>query len=294
MFLDLRKEAVRNKSGSFKQHRKLLNYEKLGGSSLLYFAHMPSECRSIFFPGCALPGARPEQTIQLYLQLKKHIPDLGIMLDCCNKPSHDLGREQFFQNRFLARERLLRSKGITNIITACTNCYQAFSQNSTYLKTTTAYNLLADHGFTPETTFPDMNCTIQDPCTTRFEQKLHCDVRTLTERLKLQVVEMEHSRATTLCCGEGGASGCMKESQAGDWIEKRHKEAMGRPLITYCAGCTSTLQHKGPVFHIVDLLFPEEDTEHIQPTRIVPPRTYWNRLKLKFRLKRILDRPFFM
>lgn len=288
MFLDLRREAVELKNGNYKAHRRLLSYEKLGSSRLFRYLALPPKSTTLFFPGCALPGARPDHTLQLYLHLKTQDPTIGIMLDCCNKPSHDLGRQTFFEDRCDARNKLLQSRGIRNIITACPNCYQAFSLYGNDFKVSTAYSVIADNGFTPRKKFSGSTCTIHDPCSVRFEQEIHQAVRSLTHDLDVQLVEMEHNRATTLCCGEGGGAGCMGGGHAAKWSDKRHGEADGQPLITYCAGCTAMLQHHGTVHHIVDLLFPGASSDHTPPQHIGPPMTYINRLKLKHKLNKLL------
>lgn len=287
MFLDLRREAVSVRKGDFKHHRRLLKYEQLGGSWPFKYVHLPPGATTIFFPGCALPGARPDHTLRLYSHLRQHDPTIGIILDCCNKPSHDLGRQRFFNDRFIAREQLLQSHGIRKIITACTNCYQAFSLNTQSFQVTTAYSVMADNGFTPSLKSHTMQCTIHDPCAIRFQQEIHQSVRTILKNLGVHLTEMEHNRATTLCCGEGGAAGCMGGGYAAEWSKKRHSEANGQPLVTYCAGCTAMLQNAGKVHHILDLLFPEAGNDHISPRAIRPPMTYINRLTLKRKLKQL-------
>ena len=51
-----------------------------------YYA-LPEGCNTVFFPGCTLSGTRSEKVILTYQRLKKSIPSLGIVLDCCTKPS---------------------------------------------------------------------------------------------------------------------------------------------------------------------------------------------------------------
>jgi Fe-S oxidoreductase len=288
MFLDLRKEAAHVSKGLSRNYNRLLSYEKLGGIWPLKYLHVPQGATTVFFPGCALPGARPAHTLRLFSYLQNIDPTIGIMLDCCNKPSHDLGREAFFKDRFKSREQQLRSCGITSIITACTNCYQAFSLHGSTLRVTTAYSVMSDNNFTPTSRLPNTQYTIHDPCSIRFKQEIHQAVRSLTTSLGIQITEMEHNRATTLCCGEGGAAGCMGGGYAAEWSKKRHAEANGHPLITYCAGCTGMLQSTGKVNHIVDLLFPEAGDNYRNPRNIGPPATYINRLRLKWKLKRLL------
>ncbi len=40
----------------------------------------------------------------------KKIPSVGIVLDCCTKPSHDLGRDDFFNAMFERNERFSDSE----------------------------------------------------------------------------------------------------------------------------------------------------------------------------------------
>lgn len=284
MFLDLRREAVHLGKWDHQPHKRLLAYEKLGGSRLFRYLSLPEGATTVFFPGCALPGARPEHTLRLYLHLKERDPSLGIMLDCCNKPSHDLGRQLFFEDRTHARNQFLRSKGIRTIVTACPNCFQAFSLSPGGFTVTTVYNLLADHRLSSSRNLSNAHFTIHDPCSIRFEQHIHQAVRTIAGDLGVQLFEMEHNRAATLCCGEGGAAGRMGGDHAAAWADRRREETNDQPLITYCAGCARMLQHRGRVHHIIDLLFPDAGPDHATPRRISAPMTYFNRLRLKLKL----------
>jgi heterodisulfide reductase subunit B len=58
--------------------------------------------------------------------LKETIPGLGIVLDCCSKPSHDLGREKVFQLMFGELKDYLFENGARNVLVACPNCHKVF------------------------------------------------------------------------------------------------------------------------------------------------------------------------
>jgi hypothetical protein len=77
------------------RHAPLLAYERKGGSTIYSFYGLPAGCDTVFFPGCALPGTRPDAVSELFEALKQVIPNLGIVLDCCLRPSHDRGRRSF-------------------------------------------------------------------------------------------------------------------------------------------------------------------------------------------------------
>ena len=70
--------------------------------------------------------------------------------------------------------------------------------------------------------------------------------------------------------------------------EIRKKEANGRRIITYCAGCVHYLGRETPTSHLLDLLLQPEATLQGKVKTARSPFTYWNRLKLKWRLKRTL------
>jgi len=99
--------------------------------------HLPEACQTILFPGCTLTGTRPDTTLKLLNYLKKIYPRLGIVLDCCCKPSHDLGRQTFFHEMFSEMQKYLIDHGIKNVITACPNCYQMFNHYGSPLEVTT-------------------------------------------------------------------------------------------------------------------------------------------------------------
>ncbi|NOR23717.1 MAG: (Fe-S)-binding protein [Desulforhopalus sp.] len=281
MFLTIRRKAVLNGQGRYKEHRRILGYEKFGNSAPFTGYLLPVSCTTVFFPGCSLPGIRPEQTYQLFLLLQENIANLGIVFDCCNKPSHDLGFHKRFEKRFQPKLERLRSQGITKIITGCPSCFQIFQQYGKGLEVTTAYTHLVGH-IQQSDTACDTKFTIHDACTVRFEPEIQQAVRELVRARGIKISEMPHNREATLCCGEGGAA-------SSDWKEKRLAEANGLPLLTFCAGCTMSL-NSGTTSHLVDLLFEPPDTM-LSPTKpICSLFTYVNRLLLKRKIAKHLQK----
>jgi ferredoxin len=93
LFLEIRRQYVG--SGHFHEsaYQAILGYEKRGTSSLFSWYGLPEGCDTVFFPGCSLPGTRPQVTLRMFRALQKTVPSLGIVLDCCTKPSHDQARQ---------------------------------------------------------------------------------------------------------------------------------------------------------------------------------------------------------
>lgn len=280
LFLELRREAVDRGYGSFSEHKGLLSYERIGMSRRFTWYGLPEGCRTVFFPGCALAGTRPAATRQVYERLQREIPDLGVVLDCCTKPSHDLGRQDYFQERFGEMRAWLEKAGITRVLVACPNCYQVFTQHAPQLRTETIYEYLA---LSPAVGTPPLEgaVTIHDPCVVRFAVAPQDAVRSMVADSGLRVEEMPHSRRTALCCGEGGTVGPLAPELADSWSERRGTEAAGRRVVTYCAGCANHLGKVAEVSHVLDLICRT-------PKPSTGPVTYLNRLLLKYRLKRMV------
>ncbi len=107
MFLEMRRDTAKRGKGDYPEHSVILEYEKRGTSKRYTYYAFPEGCNTILFPGCTLAGTRPDKVIELYEHLKQFIPALGIVLDCCAKPSHDLGKEKYFNALFNEMKELL-------------------------------------------------------------------------------------------------------------------------------------------------------------------------------------------
>ncbi len=288
MFLEMRQELVNHGKESNARHSVILGYERRGTSKCYTYYAFPFGCDTIFFPGCDLPGTRPDKTLRLYKHIKKNLPNLGIVLDCCTMPSHDLGRTTHFTAMFQEMTGFLVTEGIRKVLVACPSCYDIFSKYGRELSVKTVYEFMAEHGL-PRTGQVTGTVTIHDPCAVRWEEAIHFAVRDLCTRKGLFIEEMPHYGRKTLCCGEGGAVGCVSPGLAKRWGTLRREEANGKQIITYCSGCTSVLEPVTPASHVLDLVFEPQATLSGRVRVSKTPMTYLNRLRLKKCLKNIVD-----
>lgn len=288
MFLEMRRESVSRDAGNFSEHGTILGYEKRGTSKRYSYYALPPNCDTVLFPGCTLPGTRPDKVIALFDHLQKTIPALGIVLDCCTKPSHDLGREQYFHAMFNEMKEYLLIHGVKKVLVACPNCYKVFNQYGGKLKVKTVYEYLAENGL-PRTTHLNDTVTIHDPCGTRYDEQVHAAVRQLVSNKSLTIEEMKYHGTKTICCGEGGSAGCLAPEFAKAWGTRRKEETSGRRIITYCAGCANYLGAVHPTSHIIDLLFEPEAAIQGKAKVSKAPFTYWNRLRLKSHFKKKIN-----
>lgn len=283
MFLDFRQKAVKNGQADLSKYKGLLNYEKKGTSKKYTLYSFPTGCDTIFFPGCTLAGTRTDTTLKTYKYLKKHKDSMGIVLDCCTKPSHDLGRQDYFNKMFSRMKSYLLEKGIKNIIVACPSCHKIFDTYGKQFNVQTVYEIIAQNGLDDTKTISG-KLTIHDPCPGRFENSIQNSVRSIVQTLGLDIIDTPHTRSKTFCCGEGAGVMCVSPGFARDWTDKIASEASPHKIATYCAGCVNHLSKKADTFHVLDLMFEPEKTMAGKIKVSKAPFTYLNRLKLKKRL----------
>jgi Fe-S oxidoreductase len=280
MFLEIRRESDRQDQFKKWSSCKYLGFEKRGISPHLTGYVLPEDCKSVMFPGCALSATRPETVLDLFAMLLKKNPRLGMVLDCCTKPSHDLGRINFFESTFGELRRYLLSNGVRRVLTACPSCYKVFKAHGGDLTVETVYEVIAAEKI-PQRSGIKKKVTIHDPCPLRFGASIQSAVRKLVSGQGLHIEEMPHHGAKTFCCGEGASVSCVAPELAETWGRRRAEEAHGRQIITYCVGCDTALGKRVETRHVLDLIFPGRRAADRRRAMPGFPRTCWNRLWLK-------------
>ena len=284
-FLERRREVRRVKAADDPRHSPLISYERRGNSRLYSFYGLPEGCDTVFFPGCALPGTRPRAVSMVYEQLKKQIPHIGIVLDCCLKPSHDLGREDHFNKTFGEMRDYLQGQGIRKVLVACPNCNRIFSDYGGGISVQTVYEVLEDlPGTGPE--LLSNEAVFHDPCVARGNSAAQGAARDLAVRAGVKVAEMKHSRNMTQCCGRGGGVNFIRPEVLEKSIASRVAEAAGRPILTYCAACAGTYGQKTTSLHLLDLWMSPKDALAGKTKVSGAPMTYLNRIRLKAKLRK--------
>jgi len=284
MFLWMRRELVSKGLGPLPHHKALLSYQNTGASSLFTLYKIPRGCRTVFWPGCALPGTRPGRVVDIYRYIGKQVPSLGLVLDCCFKPSHDLGQEEVFDREFGDRLEKLKGLGVREVLVACPNCFRVFADHGDGIEVRTIYEFLASSLSHTGRILPE-TLTLHDPCPIRDEEAIHEAARNILEKKGYTVVDSEMSRSMTLCCGEGGSVFALDPELGRRWAERRAAEPIDHPIVTYCAACYISLSRDAPVYKLLDLVFHEDDA---RPEPVRPPGSlgrWGNRLVLKIRAK---------
>lgn len=282
-----RKEAVSVDRVDLSKYKGLLAYEKKGNSPLFSWYGLPEGCETIFFPGCTLPGTRSRTTWQMFTHLQKIIPSLGVVLDCCNKISHDLGRQDHFESMFTHLHDFLKKHHIQKVLVACPNCYKMFNAYGDGITVETVWEIMDRHAL-PEAAHGQGELLVHDPCPLRQEDDIQNAVRSLVSRMGMAVEKIRSQKKRTLCCGEGGSVGCVRPDLAQTWGATRQQQAGGRTLVTYCAGCAGFLGRLTPTIHLADLIFDTSKTLSGRFKIARAPFTYLHRIRLKNRFKKQL------
>lgn len=253
-FLAMRRAALKEGRVSLTPYRSILNYEAVGASALFRLFKLPAGGHTVLFPGCAFPGAHPDTALALYKHLRASDPALGLVLGCCFKPSHDFGRQDFFEKRFGALREKLLARGVRTVLTACPNCFKIFDQYGDGLAVrsvveTLAENLPADRPRQRGTAI------VHTPCPLRFEKKIQEDILGVARASGLDVEKTRQDGALAPCCGAGGAVTPLRTDYAENWTGEVKMRAQGRFVLTSCAGCVQTLSRHTRTIHLLDLIF---------------------------------------
>jgi Fe-S oxidoreductase len=304
-FLDLRRQIQQAGQhtpatvSSDSRHKSICSYEKAGCSTLFSLHHLPPGCDTVFFPGCTLTATRSSVTQRTYSHLQSIYPNCGIVLDCCGKPSHDLGLEGTFQPLFSRLKSRLEAGGVKKIITACPSCHVTFEKYFPECTTRTIYEELAENPPPLPGGLQEI-VTVHDTCTSRNTPVIHESVRTLLSTTGTLITEGKHNREKALCCGEGAAASFIAPEVTAGWKNTRTREANGYRVITYCAGCSSILGKDLQTTHLLDLLFDYERAIAGKEQNTRSPFTYFRRLLFKWQIARSkttgaahIQRPYF-
>ena len=283
-FLDIRKQISATTKTILPEHKTICNYERYGHSKLLSLYSIPEGCNSIFFPGCTLTSTRSTITNLVLQHLKIQDLKTGIVLDCCHKPSHDIGNTEHFGNILKKITQKLLANSIKEILVACPSCYVIFKEYAPQFKVTSIYQKLLQNP--PKVPQPlKETVMIHDACMTRFDSKQQDAIRKLVTHCGANISEVKHSREKAICCGEGGAATFTAPEITKNWKSMRQQETGENRIITYCAGCSSTLGKELNTTHLLDLLFDSKNAQVKNEQNTQTPFTYLRRLQLKQQLK---------
>lgn len=202
--------------------------------------------KKVYNPGCALTLYKPEIAKKVLNFLNETYESIEIHNVCCkHNPGLPAG---------------------TQIINTCAGCDRRFSSLYEGITTISLWEVLAQ---TDKFLFPDysgMKMTIHDACPIRSKPQVHKAIRTLLQRMNIEIVEAERHGSHSICCGDDLYPALpIKEVH-----EKMIKRAQSMPcndVCVYCISCIKSMYIGGKKpRYILDLLFGEDTKPQVYDT----------------------------
>lgn len=207
----------------------------------------------LFWVGCAGSfDARAQKVTLAFTKILNEVEVdfaiLGKEESCTGDPARRAGNEFIFQMTALQNIEVLNMYNVKKIVTTCPHCfnilkneYPELGGNYEVLHHTQLLQQLMDEGkLTLEQggVFEGQKITYHDSCYIGRGNGIYEAPRQLLESLDNDLVEMERSRTTGLCCGAGGAQ-MFKEDEPGNKRinMERTDEALDTGATIVAANC---------------------------------------------------------
>lgn len=290
MFYNFRIKAYRE---NLKDTSKKFNLRAVKGhqnsstSRLLTSKKNNNKVQRVFIPGCSLSGYNNEIIFKIKDYLADNLGDIELVLECCGKPSKDIGNLELFESNLKKIENNFKDKGVVEIIVACENCYKTFGSSLKDVKVITLWEVINKIGIPGELKNNYLNFNeefaLHDPCPIKKDYQIHDSVRNILKELGVKIVEFENNRDKTECCGCGGMVGVTNKEL---WLVQKNKRANStdcKNIISYCESCINTFKTSDKnTLHILDLIFNEDVIKgKIKSQKSISTINQWiNRIKL--------------
>ncbi|MFW9972623.1 MAG: (Fe-S)-binding protein [Candidatus Odinarchaeota archaeon] len=209
----------------------------------------PSKNNKMFYVGCGIPYCFPDLA---KTKLLGDLPLLGGMKYCCGGYVHIYFGEDEARIKGLELSKKFKTLGVEKLITFCPGCDTMIK--GIYPSIIEGFNV---EGQTIIDYFIEMyhegklkiknkikqRITFQDPCPWRMlDKKIYESPREFLEIIGAEVVEMEHNREKSLCCG---APLIISNRFLSTKIAKERiseAKSVNADIITHiCTGCLTTL-----------------------------------------------------
>jgi len=180
---------------------------------------------------------------------------LGLQENCCGAPAFQTGAHQVYWDLERTNQEVFKTRGIKELLVTSPHCLHTFLNYYTGLGdriAVTHYTALLDQfitsgGLIPALKLP-LTATYHDPCYLGRHSGIYTPPRRVLESIPgLQLVEMAHNRADSLCCGGGGGGAWYTGRPAvGSPGVQRIREALATRadcLVTACPYCLRMLSN---------------------------------------------------
>lgn len=178
---------------------------------------------------------------------------LGSAERCCGDPARLMGEERLFQEIAKAQIAAIKERDFRVLLTACPHCYNVFANEYPKLggdfnvvhHTQFLHEMLYDGVLTPE--FGKLGqVTFHDPCYLGRYQGVYDAPREVLKAVPgVQLLEMEHNQAGSMCCGGGGGHFWMdlpSDDRINNLRVQEAKDTGASAIVTACPFCNHMLE----------------------------------------------------
>ncbi|MFZ2957417.1 MAG: (Fe-S)-binding protein [Candidatus Ozemobacteraceae bacterium] len=200
-----------------------------------------------FSPGCALLIHKPELAKKVFAFLKTQFSDLKEHTICCK---HEPKLEQG-----------------TQIINICPGCDRRFRELYNGIHTISLWEIMAENRNFQFPDYQKKEMTILDACPTRNQPRVHDAIRTIINKMNIELIEPQKTKDKGTCCGDN-FFGVLGVDKVKEQMKKRASEMPSEEVVVYCVSCIKSVYIGGKKpRYLVDLLFGENTEPGIfEPT----------------------------
>jgi len=202
--------------------------------------------KTYFNPGCALSIYKPDLEKKALDFLNKNYGEVELHKICCR---HDP-----------------KVGGNSLIINICAGCDRRFRSLYEGVSTISFWEVLdrLDNFAYPD--YSGTKMSIHDACPVREKPQVHSTVRSLLNKMNIEVIETENHGVKSVCCGDDLYPSLPIERVR----EKMKSRADSMPcenVVVYCVSCIKSMYIGGKIpRHLLDLLFNESTSPDIYDT----------------------------
>ena len=204
----------------------------------------PEKC--YFNPGCAMALYKPDEVEELLHLLNRRFLPAKLHTTCCR---HDPGLPQ----------------GAT-IINNCAGCDRRFRSLYEGINTISLWEVLDNIPALPLPAYDGLRLSVHDSCSFRKKPQVHAAVRSLLDKMHIEVVESPYAGTKSICCGDN-FYGHIPVEEVVAFQKKRAAQMPCQDVAVYCVSCIKSMYVGGKTpHHMADLVL-GEPTE-AQETRL--------------------------
>ena len=118
----------------------------------------------------------------------------------------------------------------------------------------------------PLPTYDGMQLSVHDSCSFRKKPQVHAAVRSLLDKMHIEVVESPYSGTKSICCGDN-FYGHIPLEEVHAFQKKRASQMPCQDVAVYCVSCIKSMHIGGKTpHHMLDLVLGE--VTEVQETRL--------------------------